>query len=79
MNKNLQNGFILGATLQGKTEAFEPQGEINITANGEYDVTEYATAKVNIQGKEFKASVGTLSECVAIFAFTPTATVEITE
>lgn len=27
MNKNLQNGFILGAALQGKTEAYLPSGE----------------------------------------------------
>lgn len=56
MNKNLQNGFILGAALQGKTVGFEPQGEIEITENGEYDVASYATASVDVPNP----STGTL-------------------
>lgn len=78
MNKNLQNGFILGAALQGKTETVEPQGEIEITENGTYDVSAYATADVEVNpypvnvtfmnGENEYAKVGVASSDVSINA-----------
>lgn len=49
-NTDFQNGVII-ATVAGGTEiGITPTGNIDITKNGEYDVTAYETATVNVAG-----------------------------
>lgn len=51
MNKNLQNGFILGATLQGETEAYLPSGE-NIGDLLVWNGTEWEAKKITWTGTQ---------------------------
>ena len=43
------DGEYNGADITVAVETFTPQGNIDITANGSYDVANYATANVNVQ------------------------------
>ena len=43
------NGEYNGATITVAVETFTPTGNIDINANGSYDVANYATANVNVQ------------------------------
>lgn len=56
------------AYLNGKKILFSPHihfdasGEIEITENGEHDVSQYATANVNVAGGGISATVNMLAD-----------------
>ena len=49
-NTDFQNGVVLGSVAGGNIQTSAPSGNIDISENGEYDVTAYATATVDVAG-----------------------------
>ena len=47
-NTDFQNGVVLGSVAGGNIQTSAPSGNIEITENGDFNISAYETATVNV-------------------------------